>query len=663
MKNPMRFLPAPLRLFTTSAVMIGVLAGSLLLASALVAARRRPRVAVDRPTIKLRLIRVGDLQLNIPEQFLLSDQFEPPGDSIDAAMWLVDKSAPGRTLFVGGIRTHEPRAPHMVLKRMLPHFVPPQILAVQPQLQDFRFRSRRLVGAYYDNISETSQGDQLNLLAVLTEDGRRYWVISLSHLIKESEGAPKALDISRQLMSYILGFAEGDNLRNAQSEDFFAVGLGPWHAADPSLTQDDWLPSGLRTRIGKNSRGQDPILVFPNDPLDRLRLLRLRGVIDPEGLGPDPQLTPKSLLSTQFEFILDRLLTDEEIWSGHIVDTPVWHTPVIQSHQALARQIWYAQLGHGRGMLIEILCEPTALAITTAWVAPLIQAAQARVENAAGMESAESIWHSALAHGKSIAQQQNMHLTQQTEDQWDFFLIMRDYRLFGAQMAHVSIETPNDSLPVRGHTKTILSAERVDEQWRASVDGSRYLTTRQWTIPTSRNNGLDVTREVASTEHMQIENNRITFDRQTIDGQRDKQWSASSPNAFVGPWAEESWPMEYTPTEDAAESLIWMTRSSDPPRPYWIRLFANTSMTSETESSPKQPTQEMWIRPLMSLDTDRLTFNDQGKMLTYETSRLDGWARGVLITALRVDERTAMTAFPTLASESEPGLQNGVSEP
>ena len=82
-----------------------------------------------------------------------------------------------------------------------------------------------LTGASYAGISHTPDGEQLHLLAVLTQEGRRYWMIYIRHVIEQPALIRKAMAADHRLMKHLLAGAKGHHLRDAQEDDFLAVAV------------------------------------------------------------------------------------------------------------------------------------------------------------------------------------------------------------------------------------------------------------------------------------------------------------------------------------------------------------------------------------------------------------------------------------------------------
>jgi len=628
--------------------MIGVLVGSLASAYTLVAARRQPWLAKSTPKSSFIPVNIGDLQLQLPKQIANSNRVVSSNELFDLSVLLTDSIAKNRQLLVAVIREFRPRSPLVVLNQMLNQLIPQKSRSTsRPWQPATNFRSESLIGASYGGISQSVAGYRLNLIAVLTEDGRRYWTIHINHLIEKPSLVTKAIVINRQLMANIINGAVGQNLRDATAKDFFTAGLGDSDSLNQS-EMPNWVPVGLRPRIGINSCGQDPILLIPNNYLARVAVLRIRGVIDTGRQQPHDPLSPVSLLTDRFTEAHGKQPVGQELWTGRVADMPVWRIALTATNQSLVRYLWYAQIGPSKGTLVELLCEPEALASTIKWIAPLLEAIKTKLKTDA---SPKFTLTSAIDRGRKIAHGQMDSVASRGQSPRACVLIEENQRLIGAQLEMTTITAERDQ-PFQGYVNSLRMLNspkmvQIQQWWQVPADGSQFLLISRFSShqPNQTDRLLYITR-------MQLSENQITFKRTTTNGP-EELWSHRVPEGFVLPMAEETWPKGIDLGNNEAQALVWMTRSRHRPKPFWIRL-SSVARDSSGTSPDSQAAYEMWIRPLMSLDSDHLTYDDQGNLLSYNSSRINRWTNGAIVRATRVDEQLATEAFPMLIFQANP---------
>ncbi len=625
--------------------MVGTLIASLVAAYALTSVRREPWLVRKDTDIKTKQVRVGDLSLAVPESLELNND---PGtiEALDHEAIFSDPATPERRLRIGEVRTLRPRTPLNVLGHMADALLSEQAgrsLRNRTPVVNF-FRIRGLAGATHLGLVRSIAGNELHLVTVLTEDGRRYWVVHLHHVIEQPSLVPKALAIDRRLMERIVASSINHHTRDARAEDFAAVGLG---LSDPDAAPPDpqsWLPEPLMARIALDHPGQEPILLVPHDAAASVRVIRIRGVIDAGGDSPSHPLWPERLLSQQFTDMVGRSPTDREIWRGQVADTQVWC--LVMPMGTLRRHLCYARLGGGRGVLLEVLSEPKALKNTVQWISPLLVAIKTALGGHGNVTPEDGPLSSATRRGRLIAQRQWAAVDRHAQQKKTCYLVEEDGRVIGGQVEHIWRD--DEPPPLQGQAMVIRTLNeqqiQVRQRWHANEDGLQFRMTTQWVVEKP-----DQKKQTLNVERMRLQNGSLILERLGPHGRDVVQWSVQTPEAFVPPMAEEAWPGDL---DSIDEALIWMTRSRHQPRPYWVS--GGTGDHDQTESSrPVDDTAPRYLllRPAMSLDADRLTYDADGLALTYHSKRLSGWGRGAAITARRVDRREAIETFPTIESE------------
>ena len=647
MQHQIRSKLGPVRSVVIAVAMLAVLVGSLTLAYALVVTRHEPWEAGTNPDIEVKDIDVGDLRLKIPEVFELMGSFDPVG-GLDNLAVFNDRLVPQRQLQVAEVSGYKPRAPVDALKHMLELLLS---RGVQEKIQQWQrvtpFRIGTMTGAWYVGLEKTSLGAKLHLVGVITEDARRYWVVYLNHLVTEASFVVDAVDADRRLLGFVFYNAVNRFTRDAQASDCRAVGLGEAIFKDGSADSLGWVPPGWHVRVVGGQSGEEPLVLIPQDPQPQLRLLRIRGVIDAGGWDRSHPLSPAALLWTQFEDWAGRPPRGREFWMGQIDGVQACRVEFAGADGSLVRQVWYASEGGGRGVLIEVVSEPRSLAWTSKWVGPLIgrirDALVLSPESTPGLTLGES----AVLRGRDLVQWQRAELPDRLVPGWDYFLVEEGSQLVGYQVDRIMHTVENDPLPIRGFSKTIrrhrTQPHQVAQQWRLSADGLRFWWNQHWAVYDSSG-----ARRLLGVVKVQLQDHRLSMKRQG-QGMKDAGWSVKTPSSLVLPMTQEVWPLADHELWKAGEALVWMTNRQQKPRPYWVRL-AESSLASPRDDPQEadQATYRVRLRPMMSLDADRLTFDSRGKLLEYRSKRVTGPGDGVGFVAHRVNRYELVNTFPSI---------------
>ena len=359
------FKSEPVQSIVVGVVMGAILVGSLGLAYAFTIARQEPwSVAHDR-NITTTLFHLGHLELQIPESF---EPIASPDLTNNLDTWaLFQDHESTRRLFVAALAPARPRAPLVVLNQTLNAVVAKQSLRdIQQWQQVVNFRTGTLTGAWYAGVSPSESGDQLHLIAVLTEDARRYWAVYLTHLVEQRSLILEAMNANRRLMGMILSTATSRNFRDAQEEDLLIAGL-PAPTKQVTGNSTLWPPDGLHAKVPLDSHGEEPLILIPEDTHARVRTLRVRGTIDSNASDPNHPLSPNAQLINQFHQLTGRTPRSDEIQTGEIDGIPAWRISLVHRNASLVQEVWYTKIDENRGLLIEVLSEPEAFTRTSKW--------------------------------------------------------------------------------------------------------------------------------------------------------------------------------------------------------------------------------------------------------------------------------------------------------
>ena len=624
-------------------VMISVLAGSLALAYALTVAHREPWAIDYDHDLPARLVQFDDLHLMVPLQFEQAHTANP-FTGLSATAVFVDGSAPSRRMLAASVRGSVPRAPKEVLNETVNTLLTNETLQkLQPWQPAESFRVNEMRGAWFAGVHPAEQGEQVHLMTVLTGDGRQYWLIYLSHLVENPRLVVEAIKSDRRLLAMILGSVENKGLRPARGSDFEALGLGSADPGNPDASPE-WLPADLEARISPDHAGQEPLLLFPNDALAAVHLLRIRGVTDLSLGQDDDPLSPTALLTARFEDTFGRPPKGDELWAGKYDHTPVWRVTLSARGASMARRLWYARLGHGRALLIEALCEPQMLPRMARRIAPLIAAARAGLE--ASPERSISVEH-ATSRGRLIARLQTESLPNPLHRDWRYYLILEDGRVTGCQVQVADLAIESDPLPLMGVSQVVRNVGtrqvKAQQKWRSDREGSRFWLSTQWAT-----HDIKAGTDSFYAEQMKLHDGWLTNTR-TSPSPEEQLWSVRLPDAFILPMAEETWPNDPALWNDGP-ALVWMTDGRSPPEPHWIKNTTQRGNTPQRKTGDPEITMRLLVRKAMSLDADEISLDDQGQVVRYRTASLDGPGRGTTLDIRKITRDELIKTFPTLES-------------
>lgn len=189
-----------------------------------------PPNAVSR---QFRLTQIAGLQLGVPRNWLLVKTLGTTGPlmkTFDAKAVYIDPSSPTRALLLGSFHDNTQPTALDVLKDLLKETVPPPGSGTRQQGETVQYtnsgsiRITRLQGVYGTILSRLDRGNyRLHLVAVLTEDGQRFWVIYLSHVfaVQSLSTIHEVIVANNQLMTQILATAvrQPDGAHASASDD------------------------------------------------------------------------------------------------------------------------------------------------------------------------------------------------------------------------------------------------------------------------------------------------------------------------------------------------------------------------------------------------------------------------------------------------------------
>ena len=197
MRSLLTFRSEALRSYVVTATMAAVLVAVLGMSYALTSARLSPSSQPSR-------VEVNGLELQLPgswRQVALESQYNNIGSAIE----FVDPSVPHRRLVAGTVYTASTRSPASLLEPVMGLLLADGSADRGKRLSGIlKFRVGRLEGARYAGMSQSPSQVTLHLLAVLTGDGHKSWVVYLTHTLDRRSLDPGLFRQNDQLLRQIL---------------------------------------------------------------------------------------------------------------------------------------------------------------------------------------------------------------------------------------------------------------------------------------------------------------------------------------------------------------------------------------------------------------------------------------------------------------------------
>ena len=517
---------------------------------------------------QMRTKRVGPLELPIPPGWALID-----GDNIfglEVHAQFQNKSR-DRRLIVGLLDPGPRRLPRSALARAVVLLLnDDQQKTYTRLLGPLAFRTGLSIGLQVSGSSRSGEASTTQTLAVLTENGLRYWVVCLV-----SDRYPADLSLEHVLLNRICQGAIDHQRRNATADDMRDARLNP-HAA-PVLLKQSLLP-----RVDVTHRPGEPIELVPATGRPVLRTARVLGTFDPP--------TENSV--------------DAETWSVIYSSDAEAAAP---RADGLSRTVYYVRLDDGQGMLIEVAGvakaqsplpgspHPWGLTIVSAFGPEQGSGQNAIVER-----------DDAVAKGESLVEAIRRQMPQQIEPGLTYHLFERYGQPVGFGVTRTTTDMPGP-LPWSSRAWLVSvgqSSRRVVEQWSSSADGLRFSSTHASGVPNAAG---------AIGWHLACDGDELWLNQLLPNGTQQPVWSAAPPPGYLSRPATGYWPVDWLGAMGDGQALIWVSNSRLRPRPCLVDI----SRPHDNADAPSDGYLELRVRPLMALDADRLTIDRAGRVVAW----------------------------------------------
>jgi len=644
------FKPEAKRSVAIAATMAGVLILSMGMALALSTYRQDSwSISQGQAGFTLTPTRIADLEFPIPKDWTLLPLINPL-PQIDSPAAFASPQDTQHHLMVAGIRSSLPRAPIVALNNMINAVLPEPIRRNMKQVQaTVRLHTGHITGLMYTGFIQNADTVQLHQIAVITQDGRRYWLVYLKEQLLDPSQAQESITFNNKLMASMMAGIVAHHLRDAQPADFLAAGLGPWE-------QPIVLPSGLRAHVSVTGHAGQPVLLLPTQAQSQLLAIVVRGTPDTGVTDRSDPLSPDHLLAQQFHDTMGRSPRPGEIWTGRVASYPAWCATFSQLNATLNRHLWYIRVGAGPSLLVQVYTMRSGPSIryqALQWIAPLVSSLTSQPARlpppAVSIENATTL-------GVELAQQQasdqlpRLRFARQT-----YYLINIDGQTIGGHITKSGPST-DDTGYLQGFNKTLILHGRpitLNQHWQWSVDGAWYQSK------THRITGLGDTQTTDPlVEYLTLANKQLSFSKRSASAESD-QWTVDVPQAFIVPVLEDYWSVLLDSSQPSTPALVWISHAPRPPKPYWIEL-ANPDSTHQNQSAPGSAT--VLMRPLMSLEADQLTLDANGAVLRYQSRRAGSSYRGATIDVYQVTRDQLVSALTRITPDTATDLSDWLNE-
>lgn len=207
MAEPPRIQSPRSQRLAVAAVMAGVFAVTMGLAYVTMAVSAAPD---EEAFAEPRDVVVDGLQVTLPGQWG-PDTAAARELGVERGMVLRDPQRPQRWLMVSATRRPQPTSLGEQLPRYFVALIGPEYRRLlQPLMPERFFRRDALRGVRYVGVSPapTGPGQRLHMLAAMTEEGRRHWLVYVTDRLEPNERADAALQRNLALLERIAHSAQ-----------------------------------------------------------------------------------------------------------------------------------------------------------------------------------------------------------------------------------------------------------------------------------------------------------------------------------------------------------------------------------------------------------------------------------------------------------------------
>ncbi|MCC7192900.1 MAG: hypothetical protein IT444_08990 [Phycisphaeraceae bacterium] len=612
-----------LREWVIAGLMLALLAGTLGLAY--IAVRKQTKsIAIEGWSTRLQ--QVGTLEIEIPEEWA-NRAITTPTTGFESFQIFAPANQSGSHLLIGSLRFAIPRSPDEALALAQSGL---RLFGTNFQIVERSgVRAHLMVGRQFTAIERSHSDTIEHFLGVLTEDGRRYWVVYL-RMNSPQRNAQAALVNDHAAFQEILLSAIDHEFRDAVSDDFKDAGLP---SDDPTLKEIE----GLGPRVSISEGFDRPVTLVPVDESPALRLFRVRGSVDPGIDAGSHPLSPDTIFRLEFLKVMNRAASAQEIARTKIGMDDAWRVTFAFNSTApseLIRELWYTRPKPGYGLLIEIVTEREGLASCRILLPRIIDELKQPAENTDSSEP-KSTFEEAAKRGSVLAREISIAARQHHSPGAIYYRI--DAKGGGTEDAlgyRIDERLPvPDKKTLAGQRLIVIHGERtITARWQMSEDGHQFRWQQQWRTrrPTSKGEELLVQQE------LDLDNGKLRM--LDVGGKKDV-WVATLPDSYLGPMLDDIWSQEGTTTRDPA--LLWVTPEGDPPIACIVQSKAVAAGNNDAAILVS------W-RPLLRMDADIQVFDSSGHLLQADVNISGSPAGEAVRTLHRVKREELLKTFPQI---------------
>lgn len=572
--------------------------------------------------------KVGTLQIEIPEGWT-SRADASPATGFESFKLFAPAEEDGSRLLVGSLRFLIPRSPDGALALAQ--------AGLRDQGSDFRrleqmeVRAGLMVGKLLAEMESSPSGVVEHFLGVLTEDGRRYWVV---YLRTPSPAGQTKSGLAGHFAAFhgILTSARDQDFRDANGGDFAAADLP---SDDPTLKKIQ----GLGPRVSAGTGFDRPVSLVPVDSLGALRFFRVRGVADPGVDQVNHPLGPDTILRLQFLQVMNRAASAQEVARTKLGTNDAWHatfSPSVGAPTKLIRELWYTRTAPGKGLLIEIVTEPEGLASCRALLPRIVEELK-RPEADTGGPQPPSAFEKASQRGVALAKGVLANAIRRDSPGATYYQIDAANTSDGPLGYRIDerLPAPNKAT-IAGQRLVVIHHERaVSARWEMSKDGRQFRWRQQWQTRRAAPGG----EELLVQQELDLDGDHLRM----IDvGAKRDAWVATLPDSYLGPMLDDTWvPDAPMPVEPA---VLWASPEGNPPAACVVKSGVPTTGDAAVLVS--------W-RPLLRMDADLLAFDSSGRLVRADITVPGSPAGEASRTLRRVSREELLGAFPKLKGDLE----------
>ena len=549
--------------------------------------------------------RVGDLRLLLPDQWQRQDSDASGLGFESEAVAFIDPAIIGRTININSPSVIVPLAPEEVLRATL------NLITLRGSRVHFdkeqvqRFRAGTMTGAYYHAHSQAPGKETISSdrFVVLTEDGRRHWVIAMHMPLHPSSQVEKAQDT---LMMQIARSAVDTSSREASLPEIEAAGLTAIASASDSLM--------LRSRNGAVEDDQLLHFTLTHESVPHFGMLRVRPLLDAANITPAASVSAMAGLARHYTMVHGRGPENSQLTLGNIAGRTATRLTLSDGKvYALHREVIHVNIDDDHALLFDLLAEAPALELMNEQVAALVQARLKQNTTDQSTEQGKGELTLALERGRDLATAQRDHMVKQFTAARKAFLFRRNGMIIGTQLVNQQ-HLPEQGLPLRSRKMRAVVRGRDTRiawaNWFVSIDGQTIESTSTMEI----REGLT---QQSYTYLYSLKDNSLTASMLPPRPGRDPIWTQKVAPGYVPGFAEDSWDLStLARLNGQGPILVWRSRDTQPPEPHWIEYVAlDQGPLAEKLTMPDGAFAFVRIRPMMNMDGLRLWLDRDGKVI------------------------------------------------